>query len=50
MFYYNDHPRTPSFSNGLIKTKSGFFFDFSDLTCHFEDTGIDVFSLYYAAW
>ena len=75
MFYYNYHPRTPSFSDGLIKTKSGFivrlvetsigkwtltvavisadaylFLEFSDLTCHFEDTVTDVFSLHCAAW
>ena len=24
MFYYIDQPRTPSFSIGLVKTKSGF--------------------------
>ena len=24
------------------------FLAFSDLTCHLEDTGIDVFSLHYA--
>ena len=26
------------------------FLAFSDLTCHLEDTGIDVFSLHYATW
>ena len=26
------------------------FFDFSDLTCHLEDMGIDVFWLHCASW
>ena len=65
MFYHIDQPRTPSFPIGLTKTESDFIFGlvdtgigrlaypfvaFSNLTCHLEDTGIDVFWLHRAVW
>ena len=34
----------------VISVDAYTFLAFSDLTCHFEDTGIGVFWLHYASW